>query len=315
MKATNCQCVNRLAGSWSVAKDQAIKIGQKMVVTASADCLGDFQSLPADCLDKQAGIRIRSIGQFTTFDAPACLQKSKEHRRWRTVGGFKSAGEAGVCRLPDFILRCSDIMTFMATAMMAWPEQPAATYRHAGNGSGPNQILLPRDKIDFLRIWSIRYLKPSKSCLFSTYNKPTSVFPALSTNGTCGIKLSGTRRNWSLTEHMMFQKEQRLLIAGCGLKASHAICWLQPRSRAAMMSFRNAASQTIRSQSKVISDESHLRAIWHKHAPGDERGACGTAWLGTRAHIFWLLGPFILLIERSPADLWLSLIALIFAGR
>ena len=32
-------------------------------------------------------------------------------------------------------------------------------------------------------------------------------------------------------------------------------------------------------------------------------------------HIFWLLGPFILLIERSPADLWLSLLALLFVGR
>ena len=33
------------------------------------------------------------------------------------------------------------------------------------------------------------------------------------------------------------------------------------------------------------------------------------------AHIFWLLGPFILLVERSPADIWLSVIALSFAGR
>ena len=32
-------------------------------------------------------------------------------------------------------------------------------------------------------------------------------------------------------------------------------------------------------------------------------------------HVFWLLGPFILLFERTPADVWLSLIALIFAGR
>ena len=32
-------------------------------------------------------------------------------------------------------------------------------------------------------------------------------------------------------------------------------------------------------------------------------------------HVFWLLGPFILLIERSPADLWLSVIALTFVGR
>ena len=32
-------------------------------------------------------------------------------------------------------------------------------------------------------------------------------------------------------------------------------------------------------------------------------------------YLFWLAGPFILLIERSPADFWVSLIALIFAVR
>ena len=32
-------------------------------------------------------------------------------------------------------------------------------------------------------------------------------------------------------------------------------------------------------------------------------------------HIFWLLGPFILLIERSPADAWLSILALAFVVR
>ena len=32
-------------------------------------------------------------------------------------------------------------------------------------------------------------------------------------------------------------------------------------------------------------------------------------------HIFWLLGPFILLIERSPADFWISLLALTFVIR
>jgi len=31
--------------------------------------------------------------------------------------------------------------------------------------------------------------------------------------------------------------------------------------------------------------------------------------------IFWLIGPFIYLIERDPADLWLSLISLIFLIR
>ena len=33
------------------------------------------------------------------------------------------------------------------------------------------------------------------------------------------------------------------------------------------------------------------------------------------AHIFWLAGPFILLIERTPADVWLSVLALTFALR
>ena len=32
-------------------------------------------------------------------------------------------------------------------------------------------------------------------------------------------------------------------------------------------------------------------------------------------HIFWLLGPFVLLIERTPADIWLTLLALTFAVR
>ena len=32
-------------------------------------------------------------------------------------------------------------------------------------------------------------------------------------------------------------------------------------------------------------------------------------------HIFWLLGPFILLIERSPADIWLSALGLAFVVR
>ena len=51
---------------------------------------------------------------------------------------------------------------------------------------------------------------------------------------------------------------------------------------------------------------------------------CQNIWLGTvdalrdmpfwerGFHVFWLLGPFILLIERSPADIWLSVIALTF---
>ena len=32
-------------------------------------------------------------------------------------------------------------------------------------------------------------------------------------------------------------------------------------------------------------------------------------------HIFWLLGPFVLLIERTPADIWISLLVLAFIIR
>lgn len=32
-------------------------------------------------------------------------------------------------------------------------------------------------------------------------------------------------------------------------------------------------------------------------------------------HVFWLLGPFILLVERSPADIWLSVLAIAFITR
>ena len=32
-------------------------------------------------------------------------------------------------------------------------------------------------------------------------------------------------------------------------------------------------------------------------------------------HLFWLAGPFVLLIERTPADVWLSVLALTFAVR
>ena len=31
--------------------------------------------------------------------------------------------------------------------------------------------------------------------------------------------------------------------------------------------------------------------------------------------IIWLLGPFIYLIERTPADIWLSILAIVFVTR
>ncbi len=48
----------------------------------------------------------------------------------------------------------------------------------------------------------------------------------------------------------------------------------------------------------------------------DARNALSAMTLSGRiAHIFWLLGPFILLIERSPADLWLTVLAFTFLFR
>jgi O-antigen ligase len=48
----------------------------------------------------------------------------------------------------------------------------------------------------------------------------------------------------------------------------------------------------------------------------DGRDVLKAATLWERgAHIFWLLGPFFLLIERTPSDIWLSVIALSFVLR
>ena len=56
---------------------------------------------------------------------------------------------------------------------------------------------------------------------------------------------------------------------------------------------------------------SALRAIWQ-----DAKEALAEMPRPHRAlHIFWLAGPFILLIERSPADLWLTVLALAFVIR
>ena len=48
----------------------------------------------------------------------------------------------------------------------------------------------------------------------------------------------------------------------------------------------------------------------------DSRAALAEAPRWQRGfQIFWLLGPFILLIERSPADAWLTILALAFVVR
>jgi O-antigen ligase len=54
-----------------------------------------------------------------------------------------------------------------------------------------------------------------------------------------------------------------------------------------------------------------FQTIWT--GPGDALAAMPRWEKGF--HIFWLLGPFILLIERSPADIWLSFLAIAFVVR
>lgn len=58
-----------------------------------------------------------------------------------------------------------------------------------------------------------------------------------------------------------------------------------------------------------------LSAAAH-HFIKDARAALsGYSLWGRVGRVFWLLGPFILLIERSPADLWLTLLAVSFLVR
>ena len=55
----------------------------------------------------------------------------------------------------------------------------------------------------------------------------------------------------------------------------------------------------------------HIAAVW-----SDARAALAEMPKASRwFHVFWLMGPLILLIERSPADAWLTICALTFAVR
>ncbi len=68
----------------------------------------------------------------------------------------------------------------------------------------------------------------------------------------------------------------------------------------------------------LIADRGDGIGLWPavQAIAGDARDVLKDLRLWERGfHIFWLLGPFILLIERTPADIWLSLIALSFAVR
>ncbi|MDA9930236.1 O-antigen ligase family protein [Alphaproteobacteria bacterium] len=70
-------------------------------------------------------------------------------------------------------------------------------------------------------------------------------------------------------------------------------------------------SPNLRHFSDQLGLKAQARRLWtDMRAALDEM----SAW-DRGVHIFWLLGPFILLIERTPADIWLSFIALAFAAR
>ena len=67
---------------------------------------------------------------------------------------------------------------------------------------------------------------------------------------------------------------------------------------------------------KVASAATKLGGQWWRWYSGTRRArAQAYAPAERAARIFWLLGPFILLIERSPADIWVSVLALWFVGR
>ena len=56
---------------------------------------------------------------------------------------------------------------------------------------------------------------------------------------------------------------------------------------------------------------SNIAVMWSEARDALEEMPKSARWF----HIFWLLGPLILLIERSPADAWLTICALVFAVR
>ena len=65
------------------------------------------------------------------------------------------------------------------------------------------------------------------------------------------------------------------------------------------------------SQNESLTITDHLRQITDNSKAYLKTLSKTDRWL----HLFWLLGPFILLIERSPADLWLSVLVVAFVIR
>ena len=76
-----------------------------------------------------------------------------------------------------------------------------------------------------------------------------------------------------------------------------------------------------------MSDQSQRSHVRGQHDTGPPFTDLRRHWYDARAaltamsrwerylHVFWLLGPFILLIERTPADVWVTVLALAFVVR
>ncbi|HCD21184.1 MAG TPA: hypothetical protein DEQ79_06315, partial [Alphaproteobacteria bacterium] len=62
-------------------------------------------------------------------------------------------------------------------------------------------------------------------------------------------------------------------------------------------------------------NEGRIRGWFGQNIAGAQQAISAQAWPRMAVTVFYLLGPFFMLIERSPADAWLSLCGLAFIGR
>ena len=62
-------------------------------------------------------------------------------------------------------------------------------------------------------------------------------------------------------------------------------------------------------------NEGRIRGWFSQNIAGAQQAISAQAWPRVAVTVFYLLGPFFMLIERSPADAWLSLCGLAFIGR
>ena len=62
-------------------------------------------------------------------------------------------------------------------------------------------------------------------------------------------------------------------------------------------------------------NEGSIRGWFGQQVAGAQAAVSAQGWPRRAITVFYLLGPFFMLIERSPGDAWLSLCGLAFIGR